>query len=41
MTNKEYKAIFVPKTLHQKIKIAALKKNITMIEYLLLTVSKK
>ncbi len=39
--SKEYKAIFVPESLHQKIKLSALKKKITMIEYLLLMVNKK
>ena len=36
MTNKTYKAIFVPVKLHQRIKMLALKNKLTMIEYLLL-----
>lgn len=34
MKDKTYKALFVPEKLHQRIKMLALKKKLTMIEYL-------
>jgi hypothetical protein len=34
MTNKDYKAIFVPVELHKKVKLAALKNNLSMIAFL-------
>lgn len=34
MADKTYKAIFVPAELHNRIKMSALKRKLTMIEYL-------
>ena len=34
MSDKTYKAIFVPQELHDKVKLSAVKNKITMIEYL-------
>ena len=34
MTSKKYKALFVPEKLHKEVKLRAVKKGMTIIEYL-------